>query len=125
MNSKEKQPTFEEWLKKRQQLTKTNEIRASAFYDTAYAVEKDRWTWVRDSYAELHDLYLALESINEERKNDFNYLFLILKTILGLDKSATEKEVVEKAKEFGKLIDVLTERGEQLEKEKELRKKGR
>lgn len=125
MNNKEKPLTYEEWLKERKTVTNENRARADAYYDTSSQFQKGGWTWIRDAFGELHLIYDALEKNNAFRKRKQEHLDLLLKTMLGLDKSATEKDVEQRAKDFGAFVDILIEKGEQWRAEKKLIELGR
>ena len=117
--AKNETPTFEEWVKERQLVCNENRARAQAYYDSSKRPEeKDYWTWMRDAFLELNNAFHALEWVNNYRSEaDYKLSQLLndqkkaiselVKSFLGMDSTATEKDVAERAKEFGKLVDNL------------------
>lgn len=125
--SKEKVPTYEEWVKERQDFTNECRARASAYHDSARPVMKGFWTWLRDAFLELNHAFHALEWVDSyRREGDYKInqivvenqkkLDFLIKSILGLDGSATEKDVEKRAKEFGSLVDSLIDKKRNLDK---------
>lgn len=110
--------TFQQWVKERQTIANENRARAQAYYDAANPQEKPFWTWMRDAYFELTNAFHALEWVENyrseadyklnqalsEQKKAFSQ---IVTALLGIDNTSSEKDVAERAKEFGKLVDNL------------------
>jgi len=66
MTSKEKAPSYGEWVKDRQFSTNELRARASAYHDSARADMKGFWTWFRDISFELNNVFHALEWVDGE-----------------------------------------------------------
>jgi len=123
----DKVPTYEEWLKERQNSTNENRARAEAYRDTALPKDKGLWTWFLAIYQEINMAYNALSwASSYQLEGDSKILQIIrenqtrteqlLKTLLGLDGSATEKDIEVRAKEFGGLVDNLIEKKKDFDK---------
>lgn len=116
----EKVPTWEEWIKQRQDRTNESRVRAQAYLDSSTEMNKWLWTWIVDIYIELSMVYKALEWGNNYRNEGETKILQIIKEsrkktdsliqmILGLDYSATEKDIEERAKILGITVDHLYE----------------
>jgi hypothetical protein len=116
-----KVPTYREWLKSRQENTNENRARANAFHDTQGIENQTFWEWIRSTFSELNSIYHALEWAENYRVEDDAKIMqaitesqkrmeLALKTLLGLNYSATDKDIEERAKEFGNLVENLIEK---------------
>jgi hypothetical protein len=126
--AKNEAPTFDEWVKERQAVANENRARAQAYYDaTQKPEEKAYWTWMRDAFFELTNAFHALEWVNNYRSEADYKIFQVLneqkkvysqmvKTLLGLDNTATDKDVEERSKEFGKLVDSMMGEKKSLDK---------
>jgi hypothetical protein len=125
--AKSEAPTFQQWIKERQASANENRARAQAYYDAAKPEEKPLWTWIRDTFLELTNAFHALEWVENYRSESDYKLYqtlmeqkktmsLIVKTLLGLDNTASDEDVAKRAKEFGKLVDGLIEQKTTLDK---------
>ena len=119
--SGDKVPTYKEWLKNRQDSANENRVRANAFHDTQGKYNETFWEWIQGAFSELNSIYHALEWAENYRVEDNTKIIqaitesqrrieLLLKTLLGLDYSATDKDIEERAKEFGSLVENLIEK---------------
>lgn len=123
-------PNYVEWLKKRQNHTKVNNVRADAYHDSAFEKDKWLWKWFRDSFAELNNIYQALEWADNYRREDSIKILQMarenqtkienqFKMLLGLNESAGQKDVEERAKVLGAIVtDTLEKLREKEEREK-------
>jgi hypothetical protein len=111
-------PTFQQWVKQRQAAANENRARAQAYYDAAKPEDQAFWAWFRDAFLEITNAFHALEWVENYRSEADYKLYqtlteqkkaisLMVTTLLGLDNTATDKDVAERAKEFGKLVDGL------------------
>jgi hypothetical protein len=128
-------PSYQEWLKTRQHSTNENRARADAYHDSAKKEDKWLWTWFRDSFLELNAIYKALEWADGYRKQGDTKIMQIVrdnqtkierqyKMMLGLDDSATQEDVEERAKILGEFIDGIIDKAKQkMEQEQKLKKK--
>ena len=122
LEATEKEPTFQEWVKVRQERVNEIRVRAQAYYDSSQPEqEKNSWTWLIDTFAELTNAFHTLEWV-ENYRNEGDYKIYqklteqqtivasMIKALLGLDETASPKEVTKRAKEFGNLVDDLLDK---------------
>lgn len=119
--------TYKEWVEERQAAVNENRIRAEAFYDTALPGEKTFLAWIKITFRELTNAFHALEWVENYRSEEDYKIYQALdqqkktveqltKALLGLEGTATDKDVAERAKEFGKLVDEMLKSKETLDK---------
>ena len=128
-------PTYDEWLKVRQNDTNENRARAGAYHDAEREQNQWFWKWIRDSFYELNSIYMALQWADGYRREDNAKLLQIIrdkqmkieqmfKMFLGLDYSATQQDIEERAKILGNFVDSLIEKAKLItEKEQQLAEK--
>jgi len=123
MSESQTQPTFEEWLKKRRTETNEDRIRLDAYYDTSPEPNKWIWSWLRGAYTELYMIYDALDYLNKRKNEEDERIYRRIKTLLGMSADASNKDVIDRAKEFGRFAEKLIEKGREIEEEEKLREK--
>jgi len=127
---------WDDWLAQRKTLTNDSSIRAQAFFDHEKKEErKEKWDWISLAFRELNQVYFTFGWVDEWRRNSDKEVLETIsknqknldsfkKTLLGLDQSATEKDVEERARIFGILVNrYVKEHEEDEEKQKQLKAK--
>jgi len=128
--TEDKVPTYQEWLKERQIATNENRARATAYHDQSAQDGKWLWTWIRDSFLEINRVFNALEWAENYRLEDNakiiqatkeNYVKIekVLKTLLGLEYSATEKDIEERAKILGNMVEGIVDKAKRIEEDEQ------
>lgn len=128
--AKDNVPTYQEWLKDRQNQTNENRARAQAFHDGNPVQDRWLWAWFRDSFLEINMIYNALEWANNYQleadskimqalRENYKKTEQVLKTLLGLDYSATQQDIEERAKVLGNLVEGLIDKSKQIEEDEQ------
>jgi hypothetical protein len=124
----EKEPTFLEWVRARQVTVNEIRVRAQAYCDASKTQEeKNSWTWLIDAFGELTNAFHALEWVENYRaEGDYKIyqdlteqqkiIAQLIKKLLGLDDTASPKDITKRANEFGKLVDDLLDKKKTLDK---------
>jgi hypothetical protein len=116
--------SFEEWLKKKQQDTNNQRVRAEAFRDTAPDLApmnaKSTWSWLVYTLEEVNNVYTVLEMMNGDGKTLEKRIRDILASSLGLSGDSKWEQINVRAKEFGEFAQSLVDKGKE---EKELAEK--
>ncbi len=134
--SKEKVPNFQEWLEERKNYTNDSKVRAQAYYDTSddeHVIGRhSNFSWIVGEWLELNRIYDALGWVDNQRSIDDTKIMqriadtqkqldLFFRTLLGLDESATEEDVKERAMILGNTVQYLHDEAiENAEKQKKL-----
>ena len=111
-----KELTYKEWLKARQNYANDLKTRAQAFYDQD---GNGIWTWLRDLSRETKRIYDNFEYVEENQIEDTNQTLKIFNMMLGLDDSATEKDIEERAKILGNLIEGIIDKANQIKEDEQ------
>jgi len=122
----DKQPTFEEWLAERKVFTNENRARAQAYHDSALSADQSYWKWIVLNWQELNSIYTALgltsnyqlmgdRKLAEKITSIEQKLHMLSCVMLGLGQNASEKDIEERAKEFGKFAEQLIQKGKEWE----------
>lgn len=93
---------YKEWLKKRRTSANDSVERAQALYDKD---NNEIWTWLRDLFIENRRIYDNFEFVEDNTVEDGKLIIKIFNLMLGLDESATEEDLEERAKILGNLVE--------------------
>jgi hypothetical protein len=111
-----KEIPYKEWLKKRQDFSNDQKIRAQAFYDRDH---DGTWTWLRDLFRETKLIYGNFEYLEDNQIEESKQISKIFNMMLGVDDSATEKEIEERAKILGNIVQKIIDDARQTEEEEQ------
>lgn len=106
--------TITDALEEKEEFLNREIIRLETFAEFAQDESSKNYNlWLKSIYCELRELYVVADLLIERIK--LNEVFM--RKFLGLNTKASDDEVSERAKDFGKLVENIIERARQMEEE--------